>query len=345
MAHPARDPSMAVAEVLAESRTRQPIVLVDCPPLPEVARMVMWQGVREGRPNAHVITFGAADLVAAAYAGWFDELSPYGSYVVWLDDLTPGDLMLLTPDVLDIITTYAAVAATICTRWCALFEKDTGAATADARYVMTELANRVSIPVADASGWDPHSSRLLSPVVGVAVADSAHSGERLLTRFRFGADQHPLGHELVQVAVDARRAGIHRGFHPNELRTLLIHSRTLQQRGRLTWAPPRNVFDAAWRWVTTPPPGVTYGLLTQRDRGWTAVNYLAGAQDGDGQQPPRPISHAQWSMMLDRLPPVDAFNIGVAAHLRGLPGIADAAYRVAVRCYDTVVAAAAERAY
>jgi hypothetical protein len=336
---------MTVAGVLAEPRAQQPIILMDCAPLPDVARTLMRRGVLQGRPSAHVIPFTAANLAGAAYAGWFHELSPYESYVVWLDDLSPGDLMLLTPDVLDIVTSYAAIAATMCARWSLLFEKDTADATADARYVLTELAERVTVPVTITPGMPPEPSRSLNPAVGVAIAESARRGEQLLTRFQGSTTQHPVGQELVQAAVDARRAGVHRGLSAGELRTLLMYGRAARNRNQLTWAPSWSAFNEALSWAAASAANDTPGLLFRRGHGWSAVNYLAGAQDGDEHRQPRAIPHAQWSMLLDRLPAIDAFTIGVAAHLRGLPGISDAAYRVAARCHDTIVAAAAIRAY
>jgi hypothetical protein len=286
-----------------------------------------------------VITLNAADLAGAAYAGFFEDLSPYGSYVVWLYDLTPGELVLLTPEVLDIVTTYSAITATVCARWCALFEKDTDDTTADARTLLVERANRVSIP----SGAQPGQ---LDPVVSAVVANAARKGDHLLSHFQQGASQNPVGQELAQAAIDVRRAGVHRGLFPHELRALLAHGRASRESGQLARSRSLTTFHDAMTWASGASRRSTTGLLAKRDDGsWSAVNYLAAAQDGGTDEPVRAIPHARWTMMIDKLLPVDAFHIGVAAHLRGLPRIRDAAYRTASRCHDTVVAAAAERAY
>lgn len=340
MAFSPQDPNMSLSEVLSRLRTREPVLLADGPPLSGMTRS-MWENVRQARPDARLVNRPALDIAAAAYSGAFEELSPFDTYIVWLDDLSPADLILLDDEALDIITTRAIVLANINTFWCTRLTNDTSEMTAGARKTILERAERTTVPFALTPGERQRAQEAFPDLaLGVSLAESLVGGDILLRHFDQGTNNCPDGHALVQAAVDARHAGIHRGLTDTELRDIF----PAPGRGLVKHRPNDETFAKALAWATTPPPGASLPLLTQRAGGRTALNYLAGAQDGMLGGPASPTPHSRWAILIDRLPRSDAFNIGVAAHLRGLPDIAEAAFRAAVKCGDPIIYAAAKTA-
>jgi hypothetical protein len=92
-----------------------------------------------------------------------------------------------------------------------------------------------------------------------------------------------------------------------------------------------STFDSGMSWAMEPvasqvallrlPPGT-------RDA-WTALDYVVAADDGQGERTPRPIPRQVWTDLLSLVPAPEGLDIGMAAHLRGVPEAAMAAFRLA----------------
>jgi hypothetical protein len=328
-------PGLSMFDMATSPSASQPVILFDAPPLPGATRWLVAH-LQETRPELRVIRFPAADLVAAAYAGVFEDLSPYQSYVVWFEDLSPAGLALLDTEVVDIVSEQATIAANVAPAWCMRLEHDTTRVTAGARNVLRNRVHRVSLPH-DLSADERRRAHALFPELKLSVdaAETMIGGRRLLARYDQSRQEQLAGRLLVEAAVDVRRAGVHRGLDPMELMDLYT-----------AVAPPslctREHFDIAFRWATAVPPGCTVGLLVGRnDNTWTALSYVAAADDGEHRHQVRPLTTHGWDVVLRHTLPTDAFDIGIAAHLRASPEIARTALWRAARCHDAVLAARA----
>lgn len=332
---PVFDPRTSLRDALAAKKTRQPVVLLDAMPLSGTTR-TMYEMLRRRRPRAHVIDLDIRDLLDLAASGALTEKSPFDQFVVWLDDLCPGDLVLLAAGALDLLASHATILANTNTRWCERFSSDTARFTEPARRLVSgQGAKRATVPFA----MEPEARATLQArhpnvALGASIGETFTGGDVALRHYRAGATAHPDGYALAAAAADLRRAGVHQVLDESELRELW---RTVADGGRR-----RSTFAEALRWATTAPEGASFGPLIEQERKedprgndhrvgpcWTSARYLAGADDGDHGAVPRAIPDAFWKAALD-LRPADAFRIGVAAHLRGRADVARDAFDRAV---------------
>lgn len=325
--------------ILRKDWTRHPFVLMDGQPLSGTTR-TMYEAVSDIGPDAQVIVMEPADLVAAAFSGGFDDLSPYDDHVVWLDDLTPGALVLLDREALDIITVHATVLANTTTRWRDLLATDTTALTAETRSILDDIATSITVPFA-IDNAERQRVQLAVPGVhiGTSVAASLVGADELLRRYDYALRVFPAARKLAEVAVDIRRAGVHRGMTKRELYNVYSQATTLG-------LAACQEFEQAFQWVTEIPVGASMGVLMSvgEDR-WSAATYLAGADDGDHGHPVRLLNESRVSVLLAELPADDAFDVAVAALLRGHRDVARKGFKRAERhCGDAVVRVRALRA-
>ena len=335
MAHDPVRPDRSVREILAAHTYRQPMIVIDALPLSGTTRLMI-DAVRDTHPDAAIIDRKPADLVAMAYARDFDDLSPYQTYVVWLDDLCPGNLLLLDPEVLDIITTHAVILASMNRAWVWRIVTDTSRVAATARTVLTAYAHYVAMP----SQMDAEEQRRVQASfphvrINTNLAEALVGGNVLVGRYDRGRYGCPHGHALVSLAIDARRAGVHRGLTVEELTELFRRSGTLGARSP-------QAFNEALEWATIVPNDAASALLhPDRKGGWTALPYLAAAEDGNYGHPTREIAPRTWLTMIAALPPTDSFHVGAGALFRRLQEIAGAAFLRARKSPDPVIAARA----
>lgn len=329
----------SLRDILRSAWTRHPFVLIDSQPLSGTTRF-MCETVKDMGPDTNMIVLQPAELVAAACSGAFDDLSPYNKHVVWLDELTPAGLLLLDREVVDIITVHAIMLGNITTRWRDLLASDTTALTAEARSILDEVVHPVHLPFALAEA-ERRRAQLLMPNVhiGVSIAASLVGADNLLRCYDYALPVFPAARKLAEVAVDIRRAGVHRGLTKRELYNVYARASTLR-------ADARHEFEEAFEWVTKPRPNCATGVLRSVDEDrWTACSYVTGADDGDHGHPVRTLDEERLAVLRDELPADDAFNVAVAALLRGHRDIAQGALiRASEQCSDPVVRLSALRA-
>ncbi|MEU4080426.1 hypothetical protein [Streptomyces venezuelae] len=304
------DPNGPVEDVirLLESAAGpvNPMVLLLGSPLSGVTRS-MYEAVRRCLPHGRLYQPTVADLVSWDLA---DLVSADGPHVLWLDGLSPADLVLLGRGVLDRVLPHALVLASIDTFWSEQVLRDGSAAIAPARTVLLEYADRISVPFTLAPrerSW----LREMGYPVSKGLAESLVGGENVVRHYRRGARINPEGHQLVQAAVDARRCGIHRPFHEDELQHLW------EARGGSAQA-----FQRALDWASTIPEGATTGLLFRARGGqsedWRVLKYAAGADNGDHGHKARPLGDDAWERAREVFAdPDDQYALGIAAHLHG----------------------------
>lgn len=313
--------------------SRPPVVIFDGPPLAGTSHSMAVAVLRHfGNPTW--INPDVTDLANIAATASTEQLRTGATLAVWLDDLTPADLVLLA-GVLDAELAHAAVFVSIGSAWCGRILADRSPITSAARTVLLEYAVRVTLPFALSSDERRRAAQR-HPELGIrdSIAEAMVGGDVLVRRYHAGQREHPNGAALVHTAVDVRRCGVNRGLTTTELARLDRRH-----------APDRSdgEFAEALTWATTRPVDAAEGLLVRgHDEGtWTALSYLAGADDGDHEYPSRGITDHAWAAVLDVLPARDAYQIAVAAHLRHRSDITVLALRRATTSQHPQIAAAA----
>ncbi|WP_328973570.1 hypothetical protein [Streptomyces sp. NBC_00239] len=316
-----------------------PMVLLVGPPLSGITRS-MYEAVQSCLPHGRLYRLTAADL--AARPDLPSLFSGDGPYVLWLDGLTPADLVLLGRGILDQVLPRALVLASIDTFWADRVLRDSSAATAPARTVLLEYANRITVPFT-LTPRERSWLREMGYPVSKGIAESLVGGENLIKHYRRGARSNPDGHRLVQAVVDVRRCGVHRPLHEDELQSLW------EAQGRCD--DSLHAFRRALDWASSIPEGATTGLLFRARGGesdaWRVLGYAAGADNGDHGHKARPLDDGAWKRTREVFADVDdQYALGIAAHLHGRADTARLAltHTVQVSAPEHPLAAAADDA-
>ncbi|WP_250305377.1 hypothetical protein [Streptomyces sp. A 4/2] len=308
------DPIDEVSRLLASAaEPMNSMILLDGPPLSGVSRAA-YEGLQRALPQAKFAQFTALDLARVAVQPNFTSRFSAGSrYVLWLDGLTPADLVLLGSGVLDKTLPHAVVLASVDTAWRGRLLADTSPATAPARTVLLEYAHRIKVPFTLTARERSYLREKGYPV-SKGLAESLVGGENLVRHYHQAARSAPEGHLLVQAAIDVRRCGIHRPLGEDELYRLWC--------ARGSHEDSRLLFERALDWAGAVPDGASTGLLSRAAGGaspdWRVLAYAAGADEGNHGHKPRPLGAREWNEVSQQLPePGDQFNLGIAAHLHG----------------------------
>ncbi|GGU39166.1 hypothetical protein [Streptomyces violascens] len=318
------DPVGEVLRLLSSAAgPANPMVLLDGPPLSGVSRTV-YEALQTRLPHARLYQLTACELADACTRPDVSGLFGTGhQYVVWLDGLSPADLVLLGQGVLDQVLPRAVVMASVNSVWYERILQDRSAVTAPARTVLLEYAQRVSVPFTMTARERSYLRENGYPV-GKGLAESLVGGENLVKRYRRAARANPDGHLLVQAAVDVRRCGIHRPLSEDELHRLW-HARSADGSDAR--------FQRALEWASAAPEDASTGLLFPSASGpsrppgaWRVLGYAAGADDGDHGHKARPLDQRAWEQVQRLLVDAgDQYALGIAAHLHGRDTIARAA--------------------
>ncbi|MFG2211974.1 hypothetical protein [Streptomyces sp. NPDC048638] len=305
-----------------------PMVLLDGPPLSGVSRS-MYEALQTQLPHARLHQLTAGELADACTGPDTSRLffAPGHQCVVWLDGLSPADLVLLGQGFLDQVLPQALVMASVNSAWRERILRDRSTLTAPARTVLLEYAQRVSVPFTMTARERSYLRENGFPV-SKGLAESLVGGENLIKHYRRAGWENRDGRLLVEAAVDVRRCGIHRPLSEDELHQLWL-ARCADG------SDPR--FQQALEWAGTAPQNASMGLLYPAARtpsrpagGWRVLAYAAGADDGDHGHRARPLDDA-WEQVRELLTGADdQYALGVAAHLHGRGGTARAALADAV---------------
>lgn len=329
-----------IRRALARDSQRHPVVVFDGPPLSGLSR-TMLETAKKHLPDATIVCGMADELAEMVHQDAFDD-DVRGPSLVWIDDAAPSDLVLLQPAVLDRIRQRATVLINIDSAWCDRLLTDNSPLTAPARAVLLEHAERIHIPFAMSTRERTAAEDAMPHIAwGDSIAESLVGGNVVKRRYLDSANTQPDGHALARIAIDARRAGIHHGLTSRQLRLLFT-----RQHKTFRWS---RRYRPAFDWAThIPAPDASVSVVQAVDDrlggGWSALAYLAASDDGRQDQPARPIPANHWTNLLLELTKGDAFNVAVAAHLRGLPDVTETALRRAAGSSNTAIADHADTA-
>jgi hypothetical protein len=320
-------------DTIVDLRPRQSITLLDAPPLSGATRL-MYEAATQKMGDHRVIQQSATELITSVRAGLLDNLPRGDRYLVWLDDLSPGDLILLANHNLEAMSRRATVLASINRHWFRLLADDTSPLTACLRSMLRLYITHISLK-SDMSKEERRRTQAAYPnlALGSTLAESLVGGDALVRHYDSSAHAHPDGYALITTAVDARRAGVHRGFSEDEMRRMFVNTGDPKRRSN-------SAFPKAFSWATQIPHDATVAPLAEKagSGGRAAIGYLAAAADGNLGHPVREVPEATWAALLDVLPRNDAFQIGVAAYLRGHAQVATAAFTKAADSHNEAIA-------
>jgi hypothetical protein len=165
---------------------------------------------------------------------------------------------------------------------------------------------------------DPRLAEAVRHCSEYGIAEYLAAAPQLLADWRdaWAPGMHPRAAAIVQAAVDARRAGVHR---PLSLATLAdLHEPYLQRRGGQRLRP--ETIEAAMAWATTPLYA-TSSLLMPIGEGFLAFDYLIDGIDKDRSPA------AALDAIIRIATPGEALDIGQLAWGWGLIDQAESAFR------------------
>ncbi|MCF3963919.1 tetratricopeptide repeat protein [Streptomyces fuscigenes] len=246
--------------------------------------------------------------------------------VVWLDDLErflgPGGVTVPTLTRL-LHGRSRCVVATMRSQELELYgdHEETGQLSADREVWRTgrdvvRQAHRVRLdrPWSDgeherarAYTRDPRIARALGTRGAFGVAETLAAGPELALRWRnaWAPGLHPRAASLVAVAVDARRAGIHRPLTAALLRRL--HQHHLNLRGGAALRPEPFADGLVWSQQPAHPNGASSMLIGDGEGRYWAFDYLVDLPELG------PIPDGVWDGLLDAATDGETFDMGQTA--------------------------------
>lgn len=222
------------------------------------------------------------------------------------------------------------------------------------RLNLSRLWSPAELARAEEHRGDPRINEALSHAERFGVAEYVASGPQLLADWQdaWAPGTHPRAAALVQAAVDARRAGIHR---PLPLSVLAqIHEHYLQKRGGELLRP--EPIETALAWATTPLHATSSLLLPASGETYLAFDYLIDAAEKTPMLSDALIALVNWAMPNEALGIVEIAwewhclsAVEAACHRAAADGKIEATYTLSqlIRERDGAIAALkfAQQAY
>ena len=249
--------------------------------------------------------------------------------IVLLDDLAPADLEALTPDVLDQVTSWAVIAATMTARQRNDVLRSGSEVGTFARSALEHRSRQYELPSDPPAGAAKADAERLYPGERFdgSIAETLVGGRELIARYKASHDENPAGCAVLRAAIDCRRAGLSRPVtEPELLRLFPSYLRAI----RVDLAATGDLFADGIRWAEVPVASQV-ALLRRTDSGrepatWTVLDHAVTADDGDGDQSSRPIPADTWAEVIAMISPEDALGVGFAAYARYAVSVAMSAF-------------------
>ncbi len=252
--------------------------------------------------------------------------------VVVLDDLTPGGLEALTPDVLDHIRGWAVIAATMTAQRRADVLRSGSDVGAIARAALAAASGEYELASGPPVGAEKAEAERLYPEERFdgSVAETLVGARELIALYRASYDSAPAGCAIVRAAVDSRRGGLSRPLTDGELWRLFSLYLPAVRVGLL---PTKEQFAEGIRWATRPVTSQVALLRlvspSQERHAWAVFDHAVSADDGHGGNLRLPMPADFWPVLIDIVPPNDAFAVAMAAYAAGETAAAVTAFRKA----------------
>ena len=236
--------------------------------------------------------------------------------LVVMDDLAPADLEALTSDVLDQVTGWAIIAATMTAQRRAEVLKTHSAVGAFARTALEQRSQQFELSSDPPKGAEKAAAERLYPEEHFdgSVAETLVGGRELVARYKASRDENPAACAVLRAAIDCSRAGLFRPITEVELRRLFpIYLHTV----RADLAPTNKHFRDGLEWAARPVASQVALLRRTNPDGapgaWRILDHAVTADEGGEEQPSRMIPAEAWTELIDMITGHDAIGVGFAA--------------------------------
>jgi tetratricopeptide (TPR) repeat protein len=284
-----------------------------------------------GRNPAVIVPKNGRSLVELTRVRPLPAIDPAPA-IVWLDDIDGPLLDHLAWPVIDEITRWALIVATIPLRRYQQLRRGgsdvaTTAHMALSRAEVVQLEHALTDDELAQARW-----RYPSEEFKRSVGEALVGAPDLVSKYRIGGQANAPGTALVQAMVDWRRAGLNWPIPDYELRRLFpLYLRAIDA----NVTPDAEQFTRGMDWATEPISmleGLVHpvGSGTGKSAGWASLDYLVAVDDGMGDLEARPVPGFAWRELLAMAGPPDAFGIAVSAYLRGDHEAASNGFRYAL---------------
>jgi predicted negative regulator of RcsB-dependent stress response len=289
---------------------------------------------------AVVLPHGEQGLIQLARLGVRD-LVDHRPAVVVLDDLSPAQLETLTGGVLDLIADWAVIAATMTAQRRNEVLKTGSEVSAVARTALELRSRQYELTSGPPVGTEMINAKQLYPgerFVG-SIAETLVGAQELIARYKASQDNDPAGCAVVRAAIDARRAGLARPVSEPVLRRLFpLYLSAI----RIDLDPTNQRFTEGIQFATQPVSSQVALLRptnqTQEPPEWIVFDHAVTADEGDGNNPPRPVPSETWTELIDVLRPQDTFAVAMAASAKNQTAAAIRAFGKAAAPNDDIFA-------
>jgi tetratricopeptide (TPR) repeat protein len=289
---------------------------------------------------AVVLPHGEQGLIQLARLG-VGDLVDHRPAVVVLDDLSPAQLETLTGGVLDLIADWAVIAATMTAQRRNEVLKTGSEVSAVARTALELRSRQYELTSGPPVGTEMINAKQLYPgerFVG-SIAETLVGAQELIARYKASQDNDPAGCAVVRAAIDARRAGLARPVSEPVLRRLFpLYLSAI----RIDLDPTNQRFTEGIQFATQPVSSQVALLRptnqTQEPPEWIVFDHAVTADEGDGNNPPRPVPSETWTELIDVLRPQDTFAVAMAASAKNQTAAAISAFGKAAAPNDDIVA-------
>jgi tetratricopeptide (TPR) repeat protein len=238
--------------------------------------------------------------------------------LLWLDDLTEGELDDLTPDVLDRLANQVIVLGTITALRYERVSDDDSDIGRNTRQILTRSRKvRLDAELTDGELNEAHAS-YPDEQFKAGIGEQLVGANKLLERYdnaRQGAEPHSWA--ITQAAIDWVRMDVGRPVRQSELAALYpLYLAVVRPT-----AEPQSDLSAPLEWACKPV-GSRLALLQHLSIGGEAsylpFDYLVDIADGQHGRPPQPISDSAWDQLPLLATPEEMLRVGNSAHFRDL---------------------------
>ena len=241
--------------------------------------------------------------------------------LLWLDDLTEGELADLTSDVLDRLAERAIVLGTITAqRYDRVRASNNDSPIGrNARQVLIRAHKvRLEAELTSSELGAAHAS-YPEEQFKAGIGEQLVAADLLLDRFdnsRQGAEPH--GWSIVQAAIDWVRMDVGRPVRQSELAALYpLYLAVVRPNDK-----PQSDLTAPLGWACQPVSS-QLALLQRNFNGgepsFLPFDYLVAIADGQHDRPPQPIPHSAWDQLTSLATPIEILRAALSAFYRNLP--------------------------
>lgn len=292
--------------------------------LAEVARRI-W-------PNSPVVVPTVGNSLTELHRlGLFAD-SQDDPIIVWLDDLSAGDLDRISGSLVQEIRRSTIILCTITTQSYNDILR-TGSAVGAAQRAILHLAVSFELEFDLTPGELKRAAKAYpledfwagDGVSEGSIGETLVGGEELLRKLVAGRGSNPAGYAIVVSSIDCRHAGLLRPLTTDELRRLFP---LYLRRVNAGLEPNAENFDRGMSWALEPVASQV-ALFRASGAGWDVLEYVVANERNRDDRPKR-LPSFLWTELLQMVSAGEALSVGTSAYFANYRDVAIDAFRIAL---------------